>query len=104
MNDLEMIILKSIKEMNVDKIVEMLTHISYGILNLENLKEIANKAGIPYEEAPMSNQCIYDKEFWLIIDKYILTLSGTYDSFGILALKNITVYDRTDSIVIEKNY
>lgn len=101
--ELEEILLKAIKQRSVSKIVNALNEACNGTFSMEQLEDLAKDHLVTYEEAPISNEDKYDSEMWYIVNDYIITFSGIYNVYGTLDLRNITVYDHTDSIIMDKD-
>lgn len=101
--ELEDILLKAIKQRSVSMIIDALKEACNGAFSMEQLEDISKEYLIKYELAPISDENEYDSEMWYIIYDYIITFSGSYNAYGTLDLRNITVYDDTDSIIMDKD-
>lgn len=100
--ELEDILLKAIKERSVSMIINALQEACNGTFTMEQLEPLSKEHLITYELAPVSEENIYDAEMWYIVYDYVITFNGSYNVYGTLDLKNITVYDNTDSIIMDK--
>lgn len=101
--ELEDILLRAIKERSVSIIIDALMNACNGAFSMEQLEDLSKEHLITFEEAPISKANEYDSEMWYIVNEYIIAFSGVYNQYGVLDLKNITVYDNTDSIIMDKN-
>lgn len=101
--EFEEILLTAIKHRSVSKIINALNEACNGVFTMEQLEGLAKDHLVTYEVAPISDANKYDAEMWYIVNDYIITFSGVYNVYGTLDLRNITVYDHTDSIIMDKD-
>lgn len=96
-------LLKAINDKSIESIMNILYKLSNNDLSINNLKDIANTYSIKHEDVTIGKENKYDAELWYILDEHIISFSGSYNDCDILYLKNVTIFDKTDSIIVEKN-
>lgn len=101
--ELDNILLTAIKQRSASIIVATLQEACNGPFSMEHLEQLSKDYFIKYEVPKISKNSFHDSEMWYIIDNYIIAFYGSYNAYGILELKNITVYDQTDSIIIDED-
>lgn len=101
--ELDYFILRAIRKKDINIFLDQLTTYCKGKFTMEQLEPLAKEQCIKYEVAPISAACEYDCEMWYILNEYIVSFSGLYNQYGVLELKNITIYDSTDSVILQKN-